>query len=746
MNEMPRNVKRIMIVVALIGLAMVNKPQTAGSPSAVVLQPGDGLEFFRFDIVFPMVERINSPYGLATVDSEALEDSTGISSGYLNVQTNDGWVIRNMPIEKSSAYAGMSVMFNLVCPEYDHSCDMTRLMAYAVFSTKPFAEFSGNPATEFGVDSIVYNAQGRNVGRAYRKFCPIDVGVIDFNPGGLMTMIYQPGHPNIEQDIGQCGPASVANCLQWLEKCGLLTVDDDHRSGIRDKTLVGELDTCMNRFPRRGVTDYNFLWGKLKYLYTENLSASLYTKHKNRLGGEFLLDDVFYPEDNPLGSAVSRVDRNQNISLIDWIIEELANGEDVEVAIGWDTDGGHWINLIGGGYILGVPWIAWVHDAAQGQDGGTDLREGGYGFSPIVNNRIVCFIGGEYTPGTIDLAVSQSPRYDPPIWGNIVAYPVSENMSHSDLNGDLDCDDTILCYRNIDDQEIFNTTISVLRAHDSIDIFESTVAFVGENSEICYFNLDSGTLEKTHFIGNSPSIYNNILAYVSNGEICYFNTDTQEEVNTANVGSSPSVYMNAIVFHTIPESTISVYNVGSGVTENTGVVGRNAAIHGELVAFETLESTNGEDLNNDGDTNDWVIRYFNLKTRDIVNTGAVGRYPALNEDYIVFTTSEADLREDLNGDGKILGDVIRYYDIDKHTVVNTRHLGTEPDIYKNTVSCYIWENWTDQDSNDDGNLDDPYLEVFEITASERSVTCPEIGFSIILLIILGAGISYKKLA
>ena len=105
-------------------------------------------------------------------------------------------------------------------------------------------------------------------------------------------------------------------------------------------------------------------------------------------------------------------------------IAEIRHGEDVEVRIGWDGGGGHMIDIIGAGEILGVPWISWVHDAKQGFNnngtpgdtsddttrinGGVDWFDGGVGWSPIVNNRNVAYIGGEFLSGTIDFAASES--------------------------------------------------------------------------------------------------------------------------------------------------------------------------------------------------------------------------------------------------------------------------------------------------------------------------------------------------
>ena len=95
-----------------------------------------------------------------------------------------------------------------------------------------------------------------------------------------------------------------------------------------------------------------------------------------------------------------------------WIIAELDKGRDVEVRLGWNGSGtnGHMIDVVGGGYILGTPWIAWVHDANQGQKGGISWNDGGIGFSPVIGNWIVAYIGGRADPATIDYAVSEAKK------------------------------------------------------------------------------------------------------------------------------------------------------------------------------------------------------------------------------------------------------------------------------------------------------------------------------------------------
>ncbi len=179
----------------------------------------------------------------------------------------------------------------------------------------------------------------------------------------------------------------------------------------------------------------------------------------------------------------------------------------------------------------------------------------------------------------------------------------------------------------------------------------------------------------------------------------------------------------------------------TGVVEDTGISGKNPAIYGAVIAFETSEPSILEDLNSDGDTNDLVIRYYNLETQTVTSTGAVGMYPAVYKNYIAFATPEEDINKDLNGDGKFLGNVIQYYNSRTGNVVNTQKLGTEPDIDDDTITFYLWEMWACQDINGNGSLNDPIIGTYRIAVTEMVIVCPWV---LLILVITGCMAVYFK--
>lgn len=229
-----------------------------------------------------------------------------------------------------------------------------------------------------------------------------------------MTEIgFQTGHdPSIEQDLNQCGPASVANSLQYLENRFGLLVAQKNIPGIAGNppnSLVGQLDNTMTRAQGQPISNNQFITGKLHYLANANIKG-LKIKHR---GGDGAIGtgDV-------TSSGLTSV--FQGGVTANWIISELKKGEDVEMNIRWTGGGGHWVDLIGGGYILGVPWVAFEHDFNQGFDGannktaingGTGLFDGGYGFSFLptdVNGNVMFRNWVDGSTAKVNFLVSES--------------------------------------------------------------------------------------------------------------------------------------------------------------------------------------------------------------------------------------------------------------------------------------------------------------------------------------------------
>ena len=408
---------RSLRTLTFVGIAFMLPTIHMPASVAMTISPEEGLLFGQLDLLYTNVQQVDSSYGLVGVDINKLTSYTGISSGYLNISTSSGWIVRNMPVDLSSGYPGISTLFDL-----GGEGRIESLEALVDFSATPSVSFPGvGEEMRFHVEDISYNAEGRGELRTVLPTSSVDTSVIEFNLGGLTSSTWQPGHSSIEQDTNQCGPAAVANSLQWLEDTYGINVPDNHVPGIRDESLVGQLDQSMGRQPHQTVNDLPFMQGKLSYIDDNDLADDLIIKYKDN--GTFLPDMVTE------GDATAKEDKS-DLSITEWIHREIDQGENVELAVGWDGGGGHWVDLIGSGKVLGVPWVAWVHDAFQGFDdnstpgnpnddttaenGGTNWFDGGIGWSPIIDDRLIVFIEGEFKAASVDLAVSESPRIPEP--------------------------------------------------------------------------------------------------------------------------------------------------------------------------------------------------------------------------------------------------------------------------------------------------------------------------------------------
>lgn len=130
------------------------------------------------------------------------------------------------------------------------------------------------------------------------------------------------------------------------------------------------------------------------------------------------------------------------------------------------------------------------------------------------------------------------------------------------------------------------------------------------------------------------------------------------------------------------------------------------AIWENTIAFTTEERLINQDLNGDGNMLDAVIRYYDIATGTVHNTGQVGKYPAVYGKRIAFITS---------------GHEVTYYDIEQGQAYTTGRLGTEPDLFEDTISYYLWEEWAIADLNGDGDRLDPIVRTFQITDEDTSL-------------------------
>lgn len=321
-NEVPPNLCSIQAVSPVVTASIV---------------PTNGLSFAQVNITFAGSEQPLSAYGLVRANIADMTASTGIPTGYLNVYNplSSSWIIRNMPIEGSSGLPGISTMFDL---GINPGTAVTDLYLQTLFSPVPLTEYRGSgPTNHFVLDSpINYDAQNGGAS-APAQDNRADPSLISFRISTNSFLRWELGHNSVEQATNQCGPAAVANSLEWLRNTYSNRVPLDPAltnipgvAGEPTNSLVGQLDNAMNRTNGWGLSDLGFLNGKLAFIADTNngLKGALVIKHwpgtdTNVVG-------------NQTNSGVVSIDVSTNGgTLIDWILAEIAAGEDVEMSWVW---------------------------------------------------------------------------------------------------------------------------------------------------------------------------------------------------------------------------------------------------------------------------------------------------------------------------------------------------------------------------------------------------------------------------
>jgi hypothetical protein len=178
---------------------------------------------------------------------------------------------------------------------------------------------------------------------------------------------------------------------------------------------------------------------------------------------------------------------------------------------------------------------------------------------------------------------------------------------------------------------------------------------------------------------------------------------------------------------------------------NTAAVGNFPSASGSIIAFTTYESDAFVDLNKDGDMNDFMIRYYNITDKSLVNTGlmggiigirraiqqlgqVIGEGPSVSGSVIAYTSYEYwyykepfirrgmyGLEGDLNGDGDWNDYVIQFYDISDGSSGNTRAEGRFPCISGSIIVFSTYEYKVDKDMNSDGDKGDYIVQYYDIS-------------------------------
>jgi hypothetical protein len=169
----------------------------------------------------------------------------------------------------------------------------------------------------------------------------------------------------------------------------------------------------------------------------------------------------------------------------------------------------------------------------------------------------------------------------------------------------------------------------------------------------------------------------------------------------------------------------------TGITiVDTGAIGVFPATDAKTIAFMTDEGAVGQDLNGDSFVTPamYVIRLYDIATGVVTNTGQEGYHPSVHKDYVAFHRLEQNggIPRDWNLDGDFQDKLIAYYRISTGITVDTLADGYEADILGDRIAFTTQESSVGPlpgtDLNGDGDTADPVIRWHRISTGVTTNT------------------------
>jgi hypothetical protein len=330
-----------------------------------------GLIFSYMDFMLIEEGSSASGWGHLEVDIDVLTSHFQLDEGYLNVYSDDGWVIANMFINQVEGMDTLSTYFRLMGIRGGPGTKDT-FTAHVDFNAEPVSSFGDGDRTEYELYTVYYLAEGVSSERRLEVSFPPEVW--EYIPYESTWDFTKPlgFRENVQCAFMQCVPMAVANSLQYLENnYPSITIPHNHVMGfLGDNSLVGKLDTAMGRVaasrtdPAAGGCNFPMMFdGKFKYLKDNGLENKLV--HKFQGIGHW---GITTPGDYTSSGITAKDESVGGKVTFQWIEQQLRDCEDVEIAIKWGGGGGHMVRIFGCGRTNGKPYLRAVNDANQFND------------------------------------------------------------------------------------------------------------------------------------------------------------------------------------------------------------------------------------------------------------------------------------------------------------------------------------------------------------------------------------------
>lgn len=415
-----------------LALLLALTPATAATAQTndVLVGPNEGVTFRQVDFHLGPPPLLDSGFGTLEVDPVQLASSTGLNTGFLSLAVLSKparhvsfqrlplrWQVKNLYVttQPSAHYPqviddlvvsfpdepqGISTYFDLGAEPGE---SVSFLSAYVLFSDEPVRDRT-DLQQRIGVARPglfrVTNQEVSSIGAVEPGDCDPEISVPGPpplpepppDPGalGLVSWVELPNPSNVEAADNQCGPASWANSLQYLEDTFgfdyLFSVPEPNLPGENgDNTLVGVLDAYMNRTvisrcsgagTNRCTIDAipSRLPGLMDYLSNTFDITRFSMRHQGR-------EEPVIPDDCTGTYAFGIQSVREGLQPTwEWIRDRLVEGCAVSIAYGrYSTEpvfpcglgekrtGGHILRVYKAGIVGGQRWIGCLDDG--GQDG-----------------------------------------------------------------------------------------------------------------------------------------------------------------------------------------------------------------------------------------------------------------------------------------------------------------------------------------------------------------------------------------
>lgn len=305
---------------------------------------------------------------------------------YLNVRAliegNEwGWLLRNEPIPPATDSVTMvqplDLSWVLTSDEQDTvrmaisiGADTlesdTSLHRYRDLGFKPVTYWMGGVQDTSTVSLDVSTASSTSIGGVPTSGLTIGCTMPNID---LNNTAYGPGSlADYAGDLNACAVAAAANSLQWLDDTW-----SDITPGQSHRAKLVELSRMMRRADTTGVWSEDFLRAKLEYINKYDLPIRV--KFQRRGSTEDVESD-----DDYLSTAENK--GNGGFPTFDWVEQEVADSEDVEMfveyhkesGVGSQVEGRHVVVLTGAHKTTSGNKFWYKDDGDQRTAGGTQQR------------------------------------------------------------------------------------------------------------------------------------------------------------------------------------------------------------------------------------------------------------------------------------------------------------------------------------------------------------------------------------